>query len=154
MRSSHPRPIYGGAWSRAKACAAASFAAALALLGPARPVGAQAVHVVRLEFDTDDGIGRFVPARVTVRPGDVVRFRVVSGAPHSVSFEAAGLSAAARDLLNAALPGRTADLTSPVLGWNGMEYRLVVPALPPGHYDFFCIPHRAYDMRGELIVVR
>jgi plastocyanin len=30
----------------------------------------------------------------------------------------------------------------------------VVPHLPPGHYGFFCTPHRAYDMRGELIVLR
>lgn len=153
MQTSHPRPIYGAAWGRAKACAAGGFAG-LALLIPARPGTAQAVHVVRLEFNAADRIGRFVPARITVRPGDVVRFRVVSGAPHSVSFEAAGLSPASRQLLNAALPGRTADLTSPVLGRNGMEYRVVVPALPPGHYGFFCIPHRAYDMRGELIVGR
>ena len=26
---------------------------------------------------------------------------------------------------------------------------MVVPALPPGSYEFFCLPHRAYDMRGR-----
>jgi plastocyanin len=27
---------------------------------------------------------------------------------------------------------------------------MVVPQVPPGTYPFFCLPHRAYDMRGEL----
>ena len=27
---------------------------------------------------------------------------------------------------------------------------MVVPQLPAGSYRFFCLPHRAYDMRGEL----
>ena len=27
---------------------------------------------------------------------------------------------------------------------------MTVPALPAGRYEFFCLPHRAYDMRGIL----
>jgi plastocyanin len=27
-------------------------------------------------------------------------------------------------------------------------------ALPAGRYPFFCLTHRAYDMRGELTVTR
>jgi len=30
----------------------------------------------------------------------------------------------------------------------------VVPPLPPGTYQYFCLPHRAYDERGELRVTR
>jgi plastocyanin len=28
----------------------------------------------------------------------------------------------------------------------------VVPALPAGTYRYFCLPHRAYDMRGQVTV--
>lgn len=113
---------------------------------------AQDSHEVRLEVDSDRGEYRFSPAAVTARPGDVVVFKVINGAPHSVVFEGKGLSAAAHEALNAAMPGRSADLSSPLLTENGAEYRVTVPALPAGTYRFFCLPHRAYDMRGELRV--
>jgi plastocyanin len=113
---------------------------------------AQATHVVRLMADPEKKEYRFEPSVVSVRPNDVVVFRVVSGAPHSVVFEAAGLSSQAHGALNAALVRRAGDLSSPLLTNSGLEYRLVVPALDPGSYPFYCLPHRAYDMRGELQV--
>jgi plastocyanin len=113
---------------------------------------AQATHVVRLVADPGKQEYRFEPSVVTVRPNDVVVFRVVSGAPHSVVFEGAGLSSQAHGALNAALVRRAGDLSSPLLTNSGLEYRLVVPSLEPGSYPFFCLPHRAYDMRGELQV--
>lgn len=113
---------------------------------------AQATHEVGLEMDEKRNEYRFVPARTAARPGDVVVFRTVSGAPHSVVFEAGGLSRQAHDALNDAMPRRAADLSSPLLTRNGAEYRITVPALPKGTYRFFCLPHRAYDMRGELVV--
>ncbi len=131
-----------GTWAAVAAIAWAAPAAALA----------QTVHVIRLEADAVRDIHRFVPARVTVRPGDVVRFRVASGAPHSIRFEGQGLSPQVRAALNAAMPGRTADLSGPVLERDAMEYSITVPPLPPGRYVFVSLPHRAYDMRGELIV--
>ena len=113
---------------------------------------AQATHVVRLVADQGKNEYRFDPSVVMVKPNDVVLFRVVSGAPHSVVFEGAGLSSQARGALNAALVRRAGDLSSPLLTNIGLEYRLVVPALDPGSYPFYCLPHRAYDMRGELQV--
>ena len=111
---------------------------------------AQKVHEIRLEANPEKEIFRFSPARVTARPGDVLLFRAVSGTPHSIVFEGRGLSGAAREALNGALGRRSADLSSPLLTPDGAEYRIVVPALPPGRYEFFCLPHRAYDMRGVL----
>jgi plastocyanin len=49
---------------------------------------------------------------------------------------------------------RVGDLSSPLLTTEGAEYRIVVPALPPGRYAFFCLPHRAYDERGQLIIAK
>ena len=149
MRTSHLTTNYDPAGWRAK-----WLALWLVLLGAAAPATAQKVHIVRLEVDPEQEIYRFVPARVTARPGDVIRFKVSSGAPHNIAFDADGLSSAARDALNSAMPNRTGDLSGPILDRSGAEYRFVVPVLPAGDYGFFCTPHRAYDMRGELIVVR
>jgi len=115
---------------------------------------AQKVHEIRLEANPEKDIYRFSPARVTARPGDVLLFRAVSGTPHSIVFESGGLSGPAHEALNGALSRRAADLSSPLLTPDGAEYRIVVPALPPGRYPFFCLPHRAYDMRGELQVTK
>ena len=29
---------------------------------------------------------------------------------------------------------------------------MIVPQVPAGTYQFYCLPHRAYDMRGELTI--
>jgi plastocyanin len=128
----------------------------LCLLGLSNWVAAEAqaqkVHEIRLEANPEKEIYRFSPARVTARPGDVLLFRAVSGTPHSVVFEGGRLSGPAREALNGALSRRSGDLSSPLLTPDGAEYRMTVPALPAGRYDFFCLPHRAYDMRGVLQV--
>ena len=124
--------------------------AALLALGAGR-AGAQEVHEVRMVAD-GKGDFRFQPAAVSARRGDVLLFKAVSGAPHSVVFEGKDLPAPAREKLNAALPRRAGNLSSPLLT-DGTEYRVVVPAgLSAGTYQFFCLPHRAYDMRGEVTV--
>lgn len=115
---------------------------------------AQKVHEIRLEANPEKEIFRFSPAQVTARPGDVLLFRAVSGTPHSIVFESGGLSGPAHEALNGALSRRSGDLSSPLLTPNGAEYRIVVPALAPGKYAFFCLPHRAYDMRGELQITK
>jgi plastocyanin len=113
---------------------------------------AQATHLVKFQADTVQREYRFDPAVIVAHPNDVLVFRVLNGAPHNITFEAAGLSPQAHAALNAALPRRSSDLASPLLTEPGAEYRVVVPAIPPGRYRFFCLPHRAYDERGELRV--
>jgi plastocyanin len=113
---------------------------------------AQTTHIIRLEVDAERDIHRFVPGRITARAGDILVFRVSSGAPHAVAFEGSGLATTARDQLQAALPDRVSDLQGPVLPRNGMEYKVTVPRLPAGTYRFYSSPHRAYEMRGELII--
>jgi plastocyanin len=115
---------------------------------------AQKVHEIRLEANPEKEIFRFSPARVNARPGDVLLFRAVSGTPHSIVFESGGLSGPAHEALNGALSRRSADLSSPLLTPDGAEYRITVPTLPPGRYEFFCLPHRAYDERGALQITK
>ena len=118
----------------------------------ARPVAAQTTHVVRLVTNEKNQVYRFEPADLVVAPNDIVVFRVVSGCPHSVVFEGEGMSAGVRGAFNNALTGRSGDLSSPLLTAAGSAYRLVVPQVPAGTYRFYCLPHRAYDMRGSLRV--
>lgn len=126
----------------------------LALLSWPAAAQAQRVHEVRLEANSERETYRFNPDRVTARPGDVVVFKAVSGVPHSIVFENAGLSDQAHEALNGAMSRRAGDLSSPLLTLQGAEYRVVVPQLPPGTYQFFCLPHRAYDMRGQLRITK
>jgi plastocyanin len=115
---------------------------------------AQKVHEIRLEVNADKEEYRFSPNRVSAKPGDVLLFRALTGTPHSIVFEGTKLSGTAREALNGAMARRSADLSSPLLTPDGTEYRIAVPALPRGTYEFFCLPHRAYDERGVLQITK
>jgi plastocyanin len=128
----------------------ACWVTVLFVVGAVATSAAQTEREIRLQVNADRDQYRFVPARTEARPGDVLVFKVMSGAPHSIVFDAAGLSPEAHDALNSALPRRTADLSSPLLTTDGAEYRMILPSLPRGTYRFYCLPHRAYDMHGEL----
>ena len=115
---------------------------------------AQKVHEIRMEANPEKEIFRFSPDRVSARPGDVLLFRAVSGTPHSIVFEAEDIPPAGRAAMSSALGAKSGELSSPLLTKNGAEYRLVLPKLPAGTYRFFCLPHRAYDMRGQLRITK
>jgi plastocyanin len=113
---------------------------------------AQTTHVVRLVANPSTEVYRFEPAEVVARPGDALVFKVVSGAPHSVVYEGQGLSPGVKGAFNSAMPNRSGDLSSPLITASGREYRMTVPQVPAGAYPFYCLPHRAYDMRGTLTI--
>jgi plastocyanin len=50
------------------------------------------------------------------------------------------------------MPGRSGELSSPLFTASGTDYRMIVPQVPAGTYPFYCLPHRAYDMRGALVI--
>ena len=115
-------------------------------------VSAQATHLVRMVANPGNHEYRFEPAEVVASPGDILVFRAVSGSPHSVVFEGEGLSPGVRGAINSAMPERSGDLSSPLLTAAGKEYRMVVPQVPAGTYPYYCLPHRAYDMRGSITI--
>jgi len=103
---------------------------------------------------------RFMPAMITARAGDTLAFVNGRGGPHNVQFADDSLSDAAHRLIDAAMPdrpkvawSRDVPLAGPLLVLDGDTYKVVVPALPPGRYRFFCTPHLSGGMRGELVVV-
>lgn len=102
---------------------------------------------------------RFMPAMITARPGDTLVFTNGRGGPHNVQFADDSLPDAAHRLIDAAMPdrpkqpwSRDVPLASPLLVLDGETYKVVVPALPPGRYRFFCTPHLNGGMKGELVV--
>jgi plastocyanin len=110
----------------------------------------QATHQIRLEHDAAAHEYRFNPARIPARAGDVLAFRVTGGGNHSIVFES-NIAPGAKAALAAAMPRRVGELSSPLLGPNS-DYRITVPSLPAGEYRFYCLPHRAYDEVGVLVV--
>jgi plastocyanin len=132
----------------------AAAALGLVFLVHAVPSQAQRRQVIRLEADSQKDSYRFIPSSVTARAGDVLVFKAIRGSPHNVVFEGAELSEATHEAMNGAMPRRTGDLSSPLLTEDGVEYRITVPRVAPGVYHFYCLPHRAYDMRGELRITK
>ena len=130
------------------------FSLALVLVGFTQAAQAQRVHEIRIEANAEKDIYRFSPSSLTARPGDIVVFKAGGGVPHSIVFESTGLNEATHEALNGALNRRSGDLSSPLLTSEGAEYRVVVPRIAPGIYRFYCLPHRAYDLRGQLRITK
>ena len=129
-----------------------TFAAALFLAWIVFPgvVQGQQRLMIETRADEEEGSYTYEPETVTAEAGDILIFRGAEET-HAVSFER-GISPAARQALNAAMPNRVGDLAGPLVP-AGREYRITVPAsLPAGRYRFFCLPHRAYDEAGWLVI--
>jgi plastocyanin len=102
---------------------------------------------------------RFSPSIITARPGDTLVFINGRGGPHNVQFADDSITDQVHQLIDAAMPdrpqvkwSRDVPLAGPLLVLNGDTYKVVVPALPPGRYRFFCAPHLMGGMRGELLI--
>jgi plastocyanin len=127
--------------------------AILLLATSAAPARSQRVHQVRLLHPSEQKF-LFEPVRVTAKPGEVLEFIVESGGPYVVGFEPADLPAAARTLLDQAIPDPSGTLRGPVLAGPRSSFRIVLPALPKGNYRFSSVTHVAYRMGGILTMER
>ncbi|HEY2378562.1 MAG TPA: plastocyanin/azurin family copper-binding protein [Gemmatimonadaceae bacterium] len=95
---------------------------------------------------------RYDPASITIKQGDAVKFTVVSGPPHNVSFYADSIPAGASAQLSANMPNPMSPLTSPLFNNPGESYTISFAGVPKGTYKFFCTPHQALGMHGQLTV--
>lgn len=135
---------------------AATDSAAMAAPATPAPTGSMAfvpatgtIHEVRM---VGDAAGfRYEPANITVKPGDGIKFINVSGSPHNVAFDPATIPADQKDQLFANMPGAM-DGSSPMFVTTGEEWTLSLGNIKPGKYPFFCTPHLAMNMRGEITV--
>lgn len=139
------------AGGRGAALAAAAAVVALSGFAPRGSTPAPpAVHEVRMTLNGETA--RFDPATVTIHPGDRVRFVVVSGAPHNVSFDPQKVPADVRRALAAAMPNQLQPLAGPLLLNAGDSYTISFAGVKPGRYEFFCMPHVGMQMKGAVVV--
>ncbi|PMB18829.1 plastocyanin [Fischerella thermalis CCMEE 5205] len=106
------------------------------------PSAAADTYTVKL--GSDKGMLAFEPAKLTVKPGDTIKWVNNKVPPHNVVFDPAQSKSAdlAKSLTHKQL------LMSP-----GQEYETTIPAdAPKGEYTFYCEPHRGAGMVGKLTV--
>ena len=116
---------------------------------------AQELREIRLVADPDAESYRFEPASIAVKAGDVLLFRVVSGAPHNIAFEPGAMNEATRPRgrgANAlAHTGTDRSFERPAPGCApGLTYRVVVPTVPAGNLPVLLShPTAPYDEAGR-----
>jgi plastocyanin len=95
---------------------------------------------------------KFDPANVTVKQGDAVKFIMVSGGPHNVTFQNV-TDAAAKAQLDANMPGqKMGELSGPMVMQPNEAYVVSFAKVPAGKYDYICTPHAAMNMKGSITV--
>ena len=95
---------------------------------------------------------KFEPAELTIKQGDGVKFIMVSGGPHNVSFDPATTSAAAKTALAANMPEQMGELMGKMLVTANETYTISFAGVPAGTYDYNCTPHLAMNMKGKITV--
>jgi plastocyanin len=95
----------------------------------------------------------YVPANITVRSGDGIRFVNVSGGPHNVAFEVAAIPAAVKPQLAANMPDQAlGELSGRLLTQPNEAYTISFANIPAGNYPIYCTPHLAMGMKGQVTV--
>jgi len=107
-------------------------------------------HEVRMVFENNEY--KFVPAEITVKAGDGIRWIMVSGAPHNVAFDPAGIPASVKPQLLANMPNQISELSGPMMINANEAYTVSFANIPAGTYDYFCTPHLAMNMRAKITV--
>ncbi|HEY4217788.1 MAG TPA: plastocyanin/azurin family copper-binding protein [Gemmatimonadaceae bacterium] len=107
---------------------------------------------VDIKMVGDDKGYRFEPANVTIKEGDAVRFTMVAGGPHNVSFDPTTVPADSKAQLDANMPQKLSELSSPMLMNPNETYTISFAGVKPGVYPFHCTPHLAMNMKGTITV--
>ena len=124
--------------------------------GAAAPAGGAAAaitgttHEVKMVGDAQGY--RFEPANITVKAGDGVKYTMVSGGPHNVAFDEAGIPAGAKAQLDANITDKMAELSSNLKTNPGETITISFANVPAGTYNYNCTPHLAMGMKGIVTV--
>jgi plastocyanin len=95
---------------------------------------------------------RFVPATVTIKAGDTVRWTNVSGGPHNVTFWSDSIPTSAAARLQASMTQPISPLSGPLLAAPNATYSVSFAGLSAGTYSYYCMPHLALGMKARVIV--
>lgn len=94
---------------------------------------------------------KFVPAALTIKAGDGVKWVMISGGPHNVAFQ--DVPADAKDQLKANMPDQSSGELSSKMMMNPNEALTMSFAnVKAGKYDYHCTPHLAMGMKGSITV--
>jgi plastocyanin len=95
---------------------------------------------------------RFDPANITIKAGDGIKFTTVSGGPHNVAFDPAVIPADVQGQLDANISEKMGQLASALKTNAGESVTVSFANIKAGKYPFFCTPHLALGMKGEITV--
>lgn len=95
---------------------------------------------------------RFDPKDLTIKVGDAVKFTMVSGGPHDVTFWADSIPAGGKDQLAANMPNSVAPLQAPYSIDPNSTYTVSFAGVPEGVYKYYCTPHLALGMVAKITV--
>ena len=95
---------------------------------------------------------RFEPAELTIKVGDGVKFTTINGGPHNVAFDPAKIPADVQGQLDANISEKMGQLASALKMNAGESVTVSFAGLKPGEYYYFCTPHLALGMKGEIKV--
>jgi plastocyanin len=115
----------------------------------AAPATTGTTHTV--EMVQDGAAFKYVPAELTIKAGDVVVFKSVSGGLHNVQFHADSIPAGAAAIIDAAISNKQGPLASALVN-VGEEISISFAGAPVGDYRFTCLPHMAMGMHGKITV--
>lgn len=128
-------------------------AAAMDTTAAAAPAAAPATNGATHDVDMTmvNGQPRYQPETITAKPGDVIVFHNKEGGPHNVSFWQDSIPQGAASAIT--IPDNMGPLTSQLVVEQGGEIRVTLGAnAPAGTYMFYCQPHLAQGMHGQLQV--
>jgi plastocyanin len=137
--------------STATATPSTGTAPAAGAAGAAAPAPATGTtHEVKMIGDASGY--KFVPADLTIKSGDAVKYVMVSGGPHNVAFQN-DTDPAVKAQLDANMPGQhMGELSSPMVMQPNEAYTVSFGKVPAGKYDYICVPHAAMNMKGTITV--
>ena len=99
-----------------------------------------------VKLGSDKGMLAFEPSKLTVKPGDTIKWVNNKVPPHNVVFDGAKNAAKSADFAKALSHKQL--MMSP-----GQSIETTFPAdTPAGDYTFYCEPHRGAGMVGKITV--
>lgn len=102
------------------------------------------LHTVKMGSDSGQLI--FVPEKLEIEPGDTVKWVMNKVPPHNVIFEGDHIPKADKALAKEISHQK-------LLSTPGASYKTTFSEdMPSGVYPYYCQPHRAAGMAGEIII--
>ena len=95
---------------------------------------------------------RFVPAAITIKAGDGIKFVNVSGGPHNVAADPAKIPDDVEAQLSANMPNQMSPFNGPLMMNPNEAYTVSFGGIKPGTYELNCTPHLAMGMIIKVTV--